>query len=170
MSDTQKSYPAWINQIDKEQVKIARKLTEKIRKDYNQALVRARFGNKLVQRFQTKNIEKTQTRTEKVHQYWTYQKANYVKIPQSKRYKRFDLEAFVELTDQERINLTLLKLFKSIQWFKDTKTARIGHGIGHESLDWTGEAASDHCHLNPYKSQAICQNTVCLAAMNRHCF
>lgn len=56
-------------------------------------------------------------------------------IPNSFKEQRFDCEKYVQLSDNDRKNLLLLKRFKQFKWFLLRAKLGKGKSIGHEALE-----------------------------------
>lgn len=60
--------------------------------------------------------------------------------PVKKEEMSFDLERFVQVTDQDKYNLLMLRTLKNIKWYVETKTKKAGDGFSEGALTWDIDA------------------------------
>lgn len=48
----------------------------------------------------------------------------------------FDLPRYVNITEQEKYNLLLLRSFKNIKWYVETRQRKGGQSFSEEALSW----------------------------------
>lgn len=51
----------------------------------------------------------------------------------------FNIERFVEITSQDKINLLLLRMLNNLQWYVKSRSLTDGQSIGDKGLSWGSE-------------------------------
>ena len=146
-------------------------MMERIRKDYNSAQKGKVIASNLIKISQPKcHRSKEEMRAIMVKYYWKMNKNPDQFVHQGKAPKVFDVESFIKITPQERLNLLMLQIFNDFHWFKEDKVCGIGSAFGHESLDWGGKQSKEGCCVSMYSSHIKCLSNVSLATLHKNNF